>query len=832
MPEKPKPASDSPEIESGASHRPPLLRLREEGRSAVASPFRDSLRRGLRNRWVRRLLPATAAVLVGILAGIAVAAAIHIPQVDSLDEFNPGRITRVYDRQGGVFAEFARERRIVLDETEVPQLLVNAVVALEDAKFFRHGGIDALGAIRAAITNWRVGRREEGASTITMQLARTLFYTRAKTWNRKIEEAFTAVELEKRYSKQQLLTLYCNLINFGHGNYGVAQAARYYFDKTVGELELHEAAMLAGIPQRPSDYSPYRRPELVQRRRNHVLQRMLSEGYIDEAAYAAAIELPLEVVTHRRTKPFAPYFSEEVRQEIESTYGTEAMLAGGLQVHTTLDPDIQRAAEEGLRLGLLRLDHRKGFRGATRRIEGELEEATLKSWRSGPLTPQTWYEGVVLSSTTRGAQIKIGEDVYELAPSGVKWTRKSPSRALHVGDVAWFRFEAGEDGALGALQLEQEPQLEGAAVVLESATGAIRALVGGWDFERSKFDRAVQARRQVGSAFKTFVWGSALEAGYTAADTFFDAPTYFLGADNQPNYKPRNFGRKYYGILTLRRGLEKSANMTAVKLLDLVGIERAIDFARRCGVTSPLQPYPSLALGVSEMTPLELAAAYAAIANQGTYVQPYMIQRVDSPSGQTLDETLPETSFAMAPEVAYILGSMLQGVVQRGTGTRLKSFNLEIAGKTGTTDDFSDAWFVGFTPRYTILSWVGYDQRRSLGRNMTGAKAAIPIWHRIVELGLEDGWIQEGETFAPPPGINLVPVERYTGLLPTPGTEHVIVEAFVRGTEPARSYEPIWDEIMELPWYQQRPFYLPKEGERMPEDFEDIARLDDGSDDD
>ncbi|MCB1032800.1 MAG: penicillin-binding protein, partial [Acidobacteria bacterium] len=363
-------------------------------------------------------------------------------------------------------------------------------------------------------------------------------------------------------------------------------------------------------------------------------------------------------------------------------------------------------------------------------------------------------------------------------------------------------------------------------------TGAVRAMVGGWDFERSRFNRAVQAKRQVGSGFKPFVWGAALEAGYTAADTLFDAPTYFLGADNQPTYRPRNYGREYYGIVTLRHALEKSMNMTAVKLQDLIGVDQTIDFAKRCGITVDLPPYPSLALGVTEITPIEIASAYAAIANQGTYVQPYMIQRVDSPTGQTLDETLPETRFAMAPEVAFILGSMLHGVVERGTGTDLAAFNLDIAGKTGTTDDFSDAWFVGFTPRYTILSWVGYDQRRSLGHNMTGAEAAIPIWHRIVERGLADGWLQEGERFSPPPGINLVPIERNTGLLPVPGTENVIVEAFVQGTEPARSYEPIWNEIMELPWYQQRPFYLPKEGERMPEDFEDVARLDDGSSDD
>ncbi|MCB1034082.1 MAG: transglycosylase domain-containing protein, partial [Acidobacteria bacterium] len=496
-----------------------MVRLREEGRSAVAGSAWRRIREALRNPWVRRTLPVLAAVGVGVLAGIAVAAAIRIPEVDSLEEFNPSRITRVYDRGGNVFAEFARERRTLLDETEVPDLLIHAIVALEDAKFFQHGGVDFAGAVRAALTNWRLGRREEGASTITMQLARTLFYTRDKTWSRKIEEALTAVELEKRYSKQQLLTLYCNLINFGHGNYGVAQAARFYFGKRVDELELHEAAMIAGIPQRPSDYSPYRRPDLVKRRRDHVLRRMLSEGYIDQAAYEAALAMPLGVIPQRKEKPFAPYFSEEVRQKIESTYGTSAMLESGLQVYTTLDPLIQSAAEEGLHYGLLKLDHRKGWRGPLRHVSGDLEEATLESWRPDPLEPETWYEGLVLETSAEEARVRIGEQVFELGSSGMKWTRKTPRGALKSGDVAWFRFEADEEGGLGELMLEQEPRVEGAAIVLESATGAIRALIGGWDFDRSKFDRALQAKRQVGSAFKTFVWGTALEAGYTAADT-------------------------------------------------------------------------------------------------------------------------------------------------------------------------------------------------------------------------------------------------------------------------------------------------------------------------
>ena len=299
-----------------------------------------------------------------------------------------------------------------------------------------------------------------------------------------------------------------------------------------------------------------------------------------------------------------------------------------------------------------------------------------------------------------------------------------------------------------------------------------------------------------------------------------------------PTTRPRNFNRQYYGIVTLRRAFEKSMNMTAVKLMDMVGIDRTIDFARRSGLEGDLLPYPSLALGVAELTPLETVAAFAAIANQGTYVKPRLIERVESANGGTLDEFLPETSYATTPETAFVLGSVLKGVVDRGTATSVRNLPVDLAGKTGTTDNFSDAWFVGFTPRYTILSWVGYDRRRSLGRGMTGAQAALPIWKQVIESGLETGWIEKDSKFSPPPGVNLVPVERYTGLLPTPGAESVIVEAFVQGTEPARSYEPLWEKVMQLPWYQQRPFYLPKERERMPEEFEDVARLDDWTDKD
>jgi penicillin-binding protein 1A len=788
----------------------------DAGLQGAREPVRIRLR-----AWA--ILPLLA-IGLGAATGVAIAAAIHMPRVESLAAFTPSLITTLHDRHDEVFATFARERRVLLQEGELPPVLEHAVLAAEDRRFFQHGGIDVVGVARAVIVNFVRGRHAMGASTLTMQLARELFLTREKTWRRKVEEALLAVELEKRYSKQQLLTLYCNLVNLGHGHYGMAAAARYYFSKPVDQLTAAEAATLAGIPQRPSEYSPYRRPDLVISRRNYVLGQMLEDHFLTAAEHDAAVATPLQVVPRRREVEIGSYFAEEVRRYLENRYGDSKLYGAGLEVNTTLDATMQRAAEDSLRKGLLRLDHRKGYRGPHSRLTADdLESQELPSWDDAAPVPGNWYEGIVLAADDHGAQVKIAETTYPLTPKGIQWTgKKRPSDILARGDVGWFRFELPEqESAAAYLVLEQEPVLEGVALVLESATGAVRAMVGGWDFERSKFNRATQARRQVGSAFKPLVFGAALEAGYTPADTLFDAPVVFLGADGLPSYSPRNYYRKYYGILTLRRALELSVNVTSVKLLDLVGVQRVVDFAHRCGVHSDLPPYPALALGTPDLIPLELAAAYAAIANQGVYLEPYLIESVVGPDGRTLEQHVPGAHKATDATVAYVLTHMLEGVVDRGTAAKAAALPTALAGKTGTTDDYSDAWFVGFTPKYTILTWVGYDQKRPIGRNMTGAEAALPMWIDLVSSGIENGWIAKNETFIAPPGVVAQPVEYFTGFLPGPGAERVIDEAFVAGTQPARIYEPRWAGIVNLPYFQQRSFYVPKEGEKMPDAITD-----------
>jgi penicillin-binding protein 1A len=808
--------------------------LPERRPPTVSDPPRRRPWRVLRWTW-----PVAAALLVGAISGVAIAAAIHVPQVDSLASYTPRMVTQLYDKNGHVFTTFARERRVMLKEGEMPRVMEQALVASEDANFFQHGGVDALGIARAALNDVRAHRVKEGASTITMQLSRTLFLSRERTWRRKVEEAFVAVELEKNYTKQQILTLYLNLVNLGHGNYGVEAASRYYFDKPAAKLTLPEAAMLVGIIPAPSHYSPYRTPELMVRQRDRVLRRMLEERYITQADYERAMAQPILVAAQAPEETFAPYFGEDVRKYLETNYGVVSLYEGGLQVQTTLDPQIQKGAENAIHAGLLKIDHRRGWRGPIAEIkETEIDNQQLPTWGQFKVMPGRWYQGLVLDSGPKSATVRIGKETFTLGPEGIAWTGKhQPSELVKRGAVAWFRFEVPEakpapgkkpaaatataatapPAAAGPprLMLEQQPKMEAAALVLENSTGAVRAMVGGWDFDRNKFNRTTQAHRQVGSAFKPFVYGAALEAGWTPADTLLDAPTSFIGADGKLSYRPENYYHKHYGIVTLRRALEQSINVPAVKLFELVGGKRVVDFAHRAGVQTPVPTWPSVALGSTDLTPLEMASAYGTIANLGTHVEPYMLEKVSTPDGQVLLQHFPATYIATTPPVAYVLTHMMEGVIDHGTAYDIHDLPIDIAGKTGTTDDYSDAWFIGFTPHYTILTWIGYDVKRSLGAGMSGAVAALPMWRAIAEDGLATGWLTKGDSFQVPPGVILRDVEYYSGLLS--GQEgRVIKEAFVAGTEPNRQYSSQWSTISSLPWYQQKAFYIPKQGENMP----------------
>lgn len=801
----------------------------------VSAPRRTPLLR----RWKLWLGLIGAAVLLGLSAGVVVALSIDFAEVESISEYALGVVTRLEDRNGDSYREYFRENRAMLEEGQLPDTLKNALLAAEDRSFYAHPGFDPIGVLRAALRNL-MNERPEGASTITMQLAGTIYLDRSqRTWKRKISETLRAIDLEKQLSKEQILTLYANLIPLGHGNYGFQAAARYYFDKTVDELTIAEAATLVAIVPRPSDWSPIRRPEFMLKRRNLVLASMHSAGYLDDESLAAERARPLGIRRRETTERVGSYFAEEVRKYLYRTYGETALYERGLQVRTTLDRDIQRAAEAAVRDGLVAIDRTGGWRGALQKLtQDEILEARLRGWDIPP-TPGGWVQGVVVDASPQGATIQVGERRYQLDREGVAWTgRRNPSSLLSAGDVAWFRYRPGNGSADGPatedadgeqsasvsdfVDLVQEPEIEAAVVVLENETGAIRALVGGWDFARNEFNRATQAKRQPGSAFKPFVFGAGFEVGYTPADTLFDAPVVF-NAPGSPPYSPRNFYRtQYEGILTLRRAMERSINVTSVKLLDLVGVEAVIDFARRCSIRSPLPRVHSLALGTAEVTPLEIATAYAAFANQGVAVEPYMIDSVSTPDGRVLESRQLRAAQAMEPEIAYLVLNTMRGVVQRGTAVSVRGIPTALAGKTGTTDDYTDAWFAGLTPQYSITVWVGHDVKRSIGRDMTGAEAALPIWRQIVSSGVEAGWIESDRDFAVPTGVSFRSIEPASGLLANSYAPTTLDEAFVVGTEPVQEYDPRWQEILALPWFQQRPFYgKPKEGEVMPEDEAD-----------
>ena len=800
---------------------------------------------GLRHwRW---LTPIVATPVAGVLLGIGVAAAIDLPQVETVAELTPSQITRLLDSGGDVFRSYSVEKRIMLAEGEVPEVFESVLLTAEDRNFYSHTGFDIVGVVRATVQNWRRGERFSGASTITMQVARTLYLSREKVWSRKIRETLLAIELEKRLSKQQILTLYCNLTYFGHGNYGLEAASRYYFGKPAAELDHVESATLVAILPGPSVWTPYLRPEVVRNRRNTILGVVAQRGVITREQAEEAATLPLNVVKQRETKPVAPYFAERVRVDLYSTYGRKGLYERGLQVRTTLDPRMQSAAEKALRQGLVRIDRFRGYRGPASRVDQDDLEAEdlaesvgglLAAWVGFEPEVGAWAPGVVLRRGRRDAEIRIGDHRFVLQPEGYEWTRRD-APPLKRGDIAWFELrpaaEGDQDGEADpemsfALELVQEPTLEGAVLLLESSTGAIRAMVGGWDYERSEFNRAIQARRQVGSLFKPFVFGAAFEHGFTPADTLFDAPAVFVGVDNLPSYSPRNYYRKYLGILTLRKALEKSINVTSVKLQDVVGADRVVDFAYRTGIRSPLPPYPSLALGAADLTVLEVATAYATIANLGVHVEPYLIESVATRDGRELEAHVPQASTVLTPEVAYLLAHVLSGVVQRGTAQSAKSLGLAaVAGKTGTTDGFTDAWFAGYTPRYTLVVWVGYDQQQRIGRNMTGAAAALPIWNEVLRQGVEDGWIDRRATFTRPNRVRLERIEYNSGLRPARrpvGGQHLIDEAFIAGTEPVLSFDPDTRPVYDLPWYQQRALYgEPKAGENMPEDVTDWSLI-------
>ena len=677
-------------------------------------------------------------IALGAAGGLLFVYASDLPEIRALETYRPNVVTEIYADDGQLVGSFALQRRILMTYEQCPKVLYNAVTSIEDQHFEEHWGIDFPRIAGAAWRNVLHHRITAGASTISMQLAGNLFLDRSdKSFRRKMQEMLLALQIERRYTKPQIFAMYANQVYLAHGNYGFAAASEFYFGKSVGDLKLHEAALLAGMVNGPK-FSPLTNPTGALSRRNLVLYRMLEEGKISGADEEVAKKTPLGLHVQYPRNDLAPYFFEEVRKYLESTYGTEAVHERGLRVYTTLNIAMQRAANQSIRDGLHSYDRRHGWRGGLPNILrdnlGQLDSYEDEDWRHA-IDKGSYVTGLVMAVGDKDATIKIGQYRAVLAPSDFAWTgRKKPSELLKVGDLAQFAIkEIGESTV--RVQLEQQPAPQGAMLAIDNPTGEIKAMVGGYSFEDSKFNRATQAYRQVGSSFKVYVYADALEKGATPFDTILDAPMTVISG-GQP-YSPHNYDEKFEGNITLRRALAGSRNVPAVKLAEKVGISSVVDVTRRFGITTSLPPYLPLALGAADMKLSEHVSAFTVFPNDGIRIDPHMIRRVTSYDGALLEEAHPEVHDVISPEVAHTMTAMLEEVIQFGTGIQAKALGRPAAGKTGTTQDYTDAWFIGFTPQVTAGVWVGFDDKQiSLGKKETGAKAALPIWLEFMQNAL------------------------------------------------------------------------------------------------
>jgi len=867
------------------------------------SPARHDHRGGGgRRRWLRRAL---ASVLVLGLLGAAALGAVawsflrDLPDLQSVEDYRPPLTSRVLDRDGRLIGEYFVERRRLSPIDRIPRHTQLAFVAAEDSSFFEHSGIDYVSILRAAWVDLTAGEIKQGASTITMQLVKQLLLTPERAFRRKLREMILARRIEQHFTKQEILFLYLNHIYFGHGAYGVGEAAFTYFDKSVEELTVGESALLAGLPQRPSAYSPFRHPERAERRRRYVLRRMLEDGIIERAAYDQALESPPELSPPAAREDFdvAAYFVEEVRRTLFDRLGGETVLEGGLVIETTLDMELQRAAVESLRRGLEDHDRRQGWRGPVRSVaasevwgeaarlaeENDLavaagEEAAEES-DEAPDLEETEGSGAETPDAQAGEQegsspeedgtelpadepllavvvdVDSGADAATVAFApgrlgkvhldDVSWAREpDPSsrprpvrhieRIFSVGDVARFvRLERGEQDAEEAPEAEesgtgqppppprvtlfQEPIVQGALLSLDVDTHDVLAMVGGYDFEKSQFNRAIQARRQPGSAFKPFIYGAALSRGYTPVDIVHDRPVVYEDPNSGFVWRPQNYSRHFYGPLPLRTALVRSVNNATVHLFRDLGVDYVIDYARRLGIQAPLARDLSLALGSSSLTLLELTRAYAVFPNEGRRVLPRFIRRVTDRDGRVLleeeplgeppvpgdgalaggpapeegEEAWPEEERLPGDRVvsegsAYLMCDLLMAVVKdpRGTGWRLRKLGRPLGGKTGTTNDQADAWFMGFSPGVVTGVWVGHDESRLLGWGETGSRAAAPVWVDYMKVALADRPIRDFEV---PDEIVFQRIDRETGLLADADTEDAYFQPFIEGTAPTET---------------------------------------------
>ena len=771
---------------------------------------------------------ATPLLVVAVLLGAYFYVSATLPQIDSLADYRPPLITTIYADDGTVIAEYSRERRFLVPYEKMPKTLVQAFVAAEDAGFFKHQGIDFVSIMRAAINNIKAGGISQGGSTITQQVAKTMLLTPERTFTRKFKEAILAWRMEQALTKEDILYIYLNQIYLGHRSFGVEAAARSYFDKTVEELTLAESAILAGLPQAPSRYSPYRHYQRAMDRQKYVLGRMFEEGFITPAEQIAA-EAEEVVITPRLNTllDVTAYFNEQVRRYLEQRFGEDILYTGGLQVETSINLKLQQAAQHAVKQNLRAHDKRRGFRP----VETVLDEvaqteflaAQGKEFADGGLEIGLETRALVVGRDGDRILCRIGDRTGTVSISASDWAGSIEVVAgdsepvgnadggrvtrLPVGALIDVRILNTANETL-ELALEQEPLAQAALAAIDPRTGQIRAMVGGYDFRKSQFNRAIQARRLPGSAFKPLIYAAALDRGYTPASIILDTPLIYenrqVDTGEIEEWKPRNYEEKFHGPTRFRDALALSRNVVTIKILEDIGVGYAAGYAQKLGIETPLQRDLSMALGSTAVTPMEMLTTYTVFASGGILSPPTYITRIRDRNGRIL-ESIDPTDFAtgmaadqrlirqaprrvISPETAYLTTNIMESVVQHGTGRQARALNRPSAGKTGTTNDLKDAWYVGYIPQLAAVSWIGYDEEQPLGRSETGGRAALPAWIAFMQEAIK---LYPVEHFPVPDAIEFFPIDRQNGLLVAEDYKDAYYEAFSPGSAPTRmSSEP------------------------------------------
>jgi penicillin-binding protein 1A len=733
-------------------------------------PFgeQDARRRHLTGRAAVVALLGASAIFGGML-GLVLVYSINLPQMTELERYRPSTTTDLYDIHGQIFGSFAQERRVVVPYSEFPEILRQAIFSIEDKDFEHNGGINLVRVVEAAYQDVHTHGKVQGASTLTMQLARNLFLSSEKTYGRKLQEIFLALEIERRFTKPQIFTLYANQIYLGSGTYGFEAGSEYYFSKHARELTLPEAALLAALPKGPQYYSPVRYPVRALKRRNLVIQEMLNDHRITPQLAMQAKAAPLGLHLESPPNNEAPYFVEEVRRQLESEYGVDEVHSAGLRVYTTLDLGLQRAATQAVLEGTAAYERRHGWKGHLENVIREgtpLDEYKHPDW-SQTVTDNSYFHALVTSVSASRITVKLGKLNATLVPADWVWTQVlKGSELAQVGDIVYVKVVSGSKTATPHLLLEQDTGAQAALMAVDNADGEILAMVGGRDFQTSQFNRATQAQRQVGSSFKPYVYTAAMEAGMKPYDTVLDSPTTFFTPGGP--YSPHDYEAGYRGSMSLVDAFAESRNIPALRLADKVGIKKVIEVAHRFGITSDIPAFLPVAIGAADLTLSEQVGAYSVFPNDGIRIAPHSIRRVVEADGQPLQQPRPKVSEAIAVNIARQMMVLLQAVVQHGTAAAAAQLNHPLGGKTGTTNNYTDAWFVGFSPSITCGSWMGFDNRQSLGEKETGAKAALPMWINFMKVALAN---RPNEAFSKPnaPKREIeVPVDTDTDAAPAP----------------------------------------------------------------